>query len=141
MPLQLKNAGVQYITKKLITFKIFKMTTQQVADKFYELSQLGAFDKIQTELYSRGAKSIEPAHAPFPNAEGIDAIIQKGKQFNETIAEMHGGYTSAPIVAGNFFSCTMGMDVTFKGQSRTKFDEVAVYEVKDGKIILEQFFF
>ena len=117
------------------------MTTQQVADRFYELSQQGAFDTIQTELYSKDAKSVEPANGPFINVEGIEAIIQKGKQFNETIAEMHGGYTSAPIVAGNFFSCTMGMDVTFKGELRTKFDEVAVYEVKDGKIVMEQFFF
>jgi limonene-1,2-epoxide hydrolase len=35
----------------------------------------------------------------------------------------------------------MGMDVTIKGQGRMKMDEVAVYEVKDGKIVLEHFFF
>ena len=46
-----------------------------------------------------------------------------------------------PQVAGNFFVCIMGMDVTIKGQPRMKMDEVAVYEVKDGKIVLEQFFF
>jgi len=56
------------------------------------------------------------------------------------IEEMHGGYTNAPIVAGNFFACTMGMDVTVKGQPRAAMDEVAVYQVKDGKIISEQFF-
>jgi len=35
----------------------------------------------------------------------------------------------------------MGMDITMKGQSRMQMDEVAVYEVKDGKIVTEQFFF
>jgi len=54
---------------------------------------------------------------------------------------VHGGYTNAPQVAGNFFSCVMGMDVTLKGQPRMKLDEIAVYEVRDGKIVLEQFFF
>jgi hypothetical protein len=73
--------------------------------------------------------------------QGIDAIIEKGKQFNESIEEMHGGYSTAPVVAGNYFTLTMGMDVTFKGQPRMKFDEVAVYEVREGKIVLEQFFF
>ena len=35
----------------------------------------------------------------------------------------------------------MGMDVTMKGMGRQKMDELAVYEVKDGKIVKEQFFF
>ncbi|WP_462253303.1 SnoaL-like domain-containing protein [Ferruginibacter sp.] len=117
------------------------MTTQQVADRFYELSQQGAFDTIQTELYSKDAKSIEPENSFLKNADGMEAILEKGKQFNSMVEEMHGGYTSLPMVAGNFFTCTMGMDITLKGQPRMKMDEVAVYEVKDGKIMLEQFFF
>jgi hypothetical protein len=117
------------------------MTTQQVADRFYELSEQNAFDQVQTELYSENAKSIEPAGGIFIDAIGMDAIREKGKQFGEMIEEMHGGYCSKPLVAGNFFTCTMGMDVTLKGQPRMKMDEVAVYEVKDGKIVLEQFFF
>jgi len=117
------------------------MTTQQVADRFYELSQQNGYEHIQTELYSKDAKSIEPAGGPFVNVEGLDAILEKGKEFSESIEEMHDGYCSKPLVAGNFFTCTMGMDVTLKGQPRMKMDEVAVYEVKDGKIVLEQFFF
>jgi limonene-1,2-epoxide hydrolase len=35
----------------------------------------------------------------------------------------------------------MGRDVTFKGKPRMQLDEVAVFEVKDGKIVLEQFFY
>lgn len=117
------------------------MTTQQVADRFYELSQQNGFELIQTELYSKNATSIEPAGGIFTNAEGLDAIMEKGKQFHNMIEEMHGGYCTQPLVAGNFFTCTMGMDVTLIGQPRMKMDEVAVYEVKDGKIISEQFFF
>jgi hypothetical protein len=57
------------------------------------------------------------------------------------VEEMHGGYSSPPQVAGNHFSVAMGMDVTMKGQGRMKMDEIAVYEVKDGKITKEQFFY
>jgi hypothetical protein len=117
------------------------MTTQEVANRFNELAQVGQFDVILTELFSQDAKSVEPAHSDWQSVQGLDKIIEKGKIWHDMTEEMHSGYTGAPIVAGNFFSCTMGMDVTIKGQGRMKMDEIAVYEVKDGKIISEQFFF
>lgn len=116
------------------------MTTQEVADRFYELAQQGKFDQIQDELYHDNVKSVEPAHSNWQNVEGLDQVKEKAKQW-QAITEMHGGYTNKPEVAGNFFVCTMGMDVTVKGQPRMKMDEVAVYEVIDGKIVLEHFFF
>jgi hypothetical protein len=117
------------------------MTTQEVANRFYELAQQGQFEQILGELFSKDAKSVEPAHAPWPTVQGMDQILEKGKAWHDMMEEMHGGYTTAPVVAGNFFTCTMGMDVTVKGQGRMQMDEVCVYEVKDGKIVLEQFFF
>lgn len=120
------------------------MTTQQVADRYKELAKENAWDKIQDELFASNAKSIEPAYAAeqgMPSVEGIDAIKKKGQQFNEMVEEMHGGYCTDPVVAGNFFTVAMGMDVTMKGQGRTKMDEIVVYEVKDGKIVSEQFFY
>jgi hypothetical protein len=33
------------------------------------------------------------------------------------------------------------MDVSLKDQGRVKMDEIALYEVQDGKIVSEQFFF
>ena len=55
--------------------------------------------------------------------------------------EVHSGYSTEPVVAGRFFSVAMGMDITFKGMGRMKMDEIAVYEVKDGQIVKEHFFF
>lgn len=120
------------------------MTTQEVANRFNELSQSGQWDKIQGELYAENAVSIEPPYAAamgMGNAEGMDAIKKKGEAFNQMIEEMHGGYSTAPVVGGNFFSVAMGMDCTMKGTGRMKMDEICVYEVKDGKIVKEQFFF
>ena len=120
------------------------MTTQDVANRFNELAQTGQWDKVQEELYAENAVSIEPAHATamgMGNAEGLDAIKQKGAAFNQMVEEMHGGYSTQPVVAGNHFSVAMGMDVTMKGMGRSKMDEICVYEVKDGKIVKEQFFF
>lgn len=118
------------------------MTTQQVADRFNELAQTGQFDRIQEELYAENAESIEPPGAQgLKSVKGMDAIRQKGKEFNESVEEMHGGYTSAPVVGGDFFSVAMGLDCTFKGMGRINMQEICVYEVKDGKIVKEQFFF
>lgn len=120
------------------------MTTQEVANRYNELAQEGKWDKVQEELYAENALSIEPPHAAvmgMRNAEGMEAIKKKGEAFNSMVEEMHGGYCSAPVVGGNHFSVAMGMDVTMKGMGRSKMDEIAVYEVKDGKIVKEQFFF
>ena len=46
-----------------------------------------------------------------------------------------------PLLAAIFFSLAMGMDVTMKGAGRMKMDEIAVYEVREGKIVKEQFFY
>ena len=54
---------------------------------------------------------------------------------------MHNAYVSEPVVAANHFSLAMGMDVTLKGIGRVQMDEVAVYEVTEGKITREQFYF
>jgi len=118
------------------------MTTQEVANRFNELAQTGQFDKIQDELYGEDAESIEPAHSQgLQSVKGLAAIKEKGKRFNEMVDEMHGGYSKDPVVAGNHFSVAMGMDCTMKGQGRINMEEIAVYEVKDGKIVKEQFFF
>lgn len=95
-------------------------------------------------MYASDAVSIEPPHAAaqgLKNAEGFDAIKKKGKEFENMVEEMHGGFCSEPVIAGNHFSVAMGMDVTMKGTGRMQMDEIAVYEVKDGKIVKEQFFF
>ena len=118
------------------------MTTQDVANRFHELAQMGQWDQIQTELFGEDAVSIEPEHSPgLKNVNGLEAIKQKGKQFGEMVEEMHGGYSNAPQVGGNYFAVAMGMDATMKEQGRMKMDEIAVYEVRDGKIVKEQFFY
>ncbi|MEJ7627186.1 MAG: nuclear transport factor 2 family protein [Ferruginibacter sp.] len=120
------------------------MTVQEIAARFMELAKTNQYDQIQDELYSDDCESIEPPSAMamgLPDVKGLEAIKEKGKKFNEMIEDFHSGYTGDLTVAGNFFSVPMGMDVTFKGAGRIKMDEIAVYEVKDGKICKEQFFF
>jgi hypothetical protein len=118
------------------------MTTQQVAERFYDLAQKGEWQKIQEELFSPEARSIEPNGAQgLSSVQGIDKIKEKAREWEKMVEQTHGGYCNAPQVAGKFFTCTMGADVTMRGQGRIMMDEVALYEVKDGKIVTEQFFY
>jgi len=118
------------------------MTTAEVAAKFNALAKEGKWEQIQEELFADNAVSIEPPNSPgLKSVEGLAAIKEKGKMFNEMVEQVHGGFSTDPVVAGNHFSVGMGLDATMKGQGRVKMDEIALYEVKDGKIVKEQFFY
>jgi hypothetical protein len=118
------------------------MTTQDVANRLHQLFNDGKWQEAQEELFSEDAESIEPPKAQgLQSVKGLDAIRKKGQQFNDMVEEMHGGYVSDPLVAGNYISFAMGIDCTYKGMGRQKMDEICVYEVKDGKVVKEQFFY
>jgi hypothetical protein len=118
------------------------MTTQEIADRLVVLCREGKYEQAQRELYSSDAKSIEPeASQGMQTVQGLDAIIEKGNQFQAMIQEFHGGSVGGPLVAGNIIATTITMDATFKDGNRTTIEEIAVYTVKDGKIVQEEFFY
>lgn len=118
------------------------MNTQEVAQKLISLCRQGQWDQAQEELFAENAVSIEMPGTPFPErCEGKAAIKQKGEVWQSMLEEFHGMEISEPIVAGDHFSCVMTMDTTMKGAPRAKSEEIAVFGVKDGKIVSEQFFY
>lgn len=117
------------------------MTTAEVANQFYDLARQGQWGLIQQELYADDIITIEPANSKTPAMTvGKKAAIEKGENFGSMIQETHSGYVKEPIVAGNLFAVALGMDITWKNKTREAFHEMAVYEVKEDKIIKEQFF-
>lgn len=123
-------------TKELV------MTTQEIANRLVELCSKGDFETAQRELFSDDCVSIEPNATPAFEKEthGLDAILEKGEKWAEMVEEQHGLNVSQPLVATNSFAVTMFMDVTMKEHGRMAMTELCVYQVKDGKIICEQFF-
>lgn len=117
------------------------MTTQEIATRLVDLCRKGEYQTVYQELYSPDCVSIEPKGAPMEICEGMEAMAAKGKAWNESMEEFHASSVGEPIVAGNHICMTMMVDATFKGRGRSKMDELCVYEVQDGKIVKEQFFY
>ncbi len=115
--------------------------TTEIAQRLVELCRKMSFAQALDELYADDAVSLEPEGSPWAAARGLAALHEKGRQFEATLAAMHGVTVSDPIVAGNHFSCAMTFDMTQKGAARTQFSEICVFRVRDGKIVHEQFFY
>ena len=117
------------------------MTTQEIAKRLTAFCGKGEFEKAQRELFADDALSVEPYATPAFQKEtkGLDAIIEKGHKFDEMVEKVHGITVSEPLIASNSFAIAMTMDVTMKGRPREQMTELCVYDVKDGKIIAEQF--
>lgn len=117
------------------------MTTQEIANRLVELCRAGNNLQAYEELFSEDAIAVEPEHTGIPDAIGRNAMIEKQEMMAMMIMEMFGTGVSDPIVSGNFFSCAMWIDAEMLGRERTKLEEIAVYQLKDGKIVKEMFFY
>jgi hypothetical protein len=122
--------------------KIKTMTTEEVAARFDELAQQEKWFEIQDEFFAENVRSIEPQNSPyFENAQGKDTVRKKGKNFVSLIEGVHRMYTSKPLVSGNYFTVGREMDITVKGHGGININQIMLYEVKDGQIVLERFFY
>ena len=120
------------------------MTIEQVAARLVELCREGKYEQAQDELYARDAVSIEMAGLPdgaLGDAHGIEAIREKGRRWAENVVEVHGGSVSDAVIADGWFSVAMGIDATYRDRGRVASSEICVYEVREGKIVREQFFY
>src|SRR5688572_21569585 len=117
-------------------------STQEVAERFDELAQQEKWFEIQEEFFTENVRSIEPSGSPYlKNAEGKVPVRKKGEDFVKNIEAVHKLQTTHPVVAGNHFAVGRIQDVTVNGLGRVTINQIMMYEVKDGKIISEQFFY
>lgn len=118
------------------------MTTQEVANRLVDLCREGKHEQAVQELYSPDIVSVEPEGAPNRIVKGLEGIVEKSVKFESMIEKVNSSFISDPIVAENFFSCTMLMNIQMKGAPvAIDMDEVCVYTVNNGKIVREEFFY
>ncbi|MFT5848318.1 SnoaL-like domain-containing protein [Psychroserpens sp.] len=117
------------------------MNTNEVAQKWAKLCREGKNLDCIMELYADNVVSKEMPGIPEELTTGKQNVWNKSKQWLGSIEDFHSSYITDPVVAGNFFTSVMEFDCTIKERGRQKMSEVCVYEVKDGKIASEQYFY
>ncbi len=114
----------------------------QVAARFNELAMQEKWFEIQEELFADDVRSIDPTDSPYMGyAEGKANVRRKGEDFVKNITDVHRMHTTTPLVTGSFFAVGREMDITVSGFGRIQINEIMLYEVRSGKIVLEQFFY
>ncbi len=117
------------------------MNTKDVANKWAQMCKEGQNLDCVNELYAENVVSREMPGYPEEIVSGKQNVWNKNKQWLDNVVEFHGGEVSEPVIAGNHFTSKMSFDVTFKDRGRQQMEEVCVFEVNDGKIVSEQYFY
>jgi hypothetical protein len=118
------------------------MDTQSVADRLVTCCREGEWEKAYQELYSPAIVSIETGDtSELGRVEGMEGLQKKNEWWADNF-DVHSIEVSDPIVAHNWFTVRFDMDTTHKpSAARSTMSEIAVYQVADGKIVREQFFY
>ena len=117
------------------------VNTREIADDVVAMSKAGDVDGIGAKYWADNVVSVEAMDGPMARLEGKAAVHGKSEWWNGA-HEIHGVETFGPWVNGDQFSVRWVMDVTQKESGeRMSMDEIALYTVKDGRIIEERFFY
>lgn len=121
---------------------VVTVTNEEILERFKALAAEERWFDIQDDLFSSYVKSIDPEHSPYMGfAEGKAAVRKKGKDFVAKVEEFHGARTSEPVVGGNYIAVGRDVDITTQDFGRIQINEIMLYEVKNGEIVSEQFFY
>jgi ketosteroid isomerase-like protein len=116
------------------------MSIQDIAQDLVSLWKSGQFLEAGEKYWADDVVSIE-AMGDSPEMRGKAAAIGKG-QWWAASHEVHSGEVTGPYVNGDQLAVRFTMDVTFKETGkRFTMDEVALYTIKNGKIVEERFFY
>jgi len=118
------------------------MTTREVAQQLVEFCKQGKALEARS-LYSKDVVSVEARVMQNGSREtiGLDGVLAKA-HWSKANNEVHSEKIEGPLVAGSHFCVHFTYDVTFRPTGvRNTLDELGVYEVKDGKIVREEFFY
>ena len=119
------------------------MNTMDVGTKLVALCKEGKNLEAVETLYSPDIVSVEAMSMPNMPAEsrGMEAIIGKNKWWVESHV-VHSASAAGPYPHGDRFIVNYKYDITNKqSQQRMTMDEMALYQVKNGQIVREEFFY
>jgi hypothetical protein len=118
----------------------------EIGKKLVELCREHKEHEAIATLYAPNIVSIEPQGGPSMPAKMEGIAVVKGKHdWWVKNHEVHSGSVEGPWPHGDRFVVLFKFDVTPKAGpmagKRIALDEAALYTVKDGKIVQEEFFY
>ena len=121
-----------------------RTTTAEVADELVSLCRAGRMLDAINNFYSPEIVSVESmGNEQMPaTMKGLDAIMEKNKWWTENNT-VNSAVIEGPFLAdGDKFAVHYNFDLTAKQTGkRNEMEEMALYTVKDGKIVHEHFFY
>jgi ketosteroid isomerase-like protein len=114
-----------------------------IAEELVTLCRAGKNLEAVEKFYAPTVVTVEAAAMPNMPAEmtGIQAVRDKHAWWDEN-NELHGTEVNGPYLGRDQFAVQYTFDTTFKPTGRRqKMSEMALYTVKDGKIVHERFFY
>ena len=118
------------------------MTTVEMANKLVALCRQGKYSEARP-LYASECVSVEAFAPPGMDREsrGLAAIQAKGEWWAAN-HEVHSAVVAGPWPTDDRFIVGFKFEVTHKPSGkRMTMEEMALYTVKDGKIVREEFFY
>jgi ketosteroid isomerase-like protein len=107
---------------------------KQLNDDVLSGKIMEAFEKYYADDLVMQENSEEPRKGKAENRKFEE-------QFMSSVEAFNGGSVKASAVNGDVSFSEWEMDITFKGGTRTKMNQVAVRHWKNGKIVNERFFY
>ena len=118
------------------------MNAQEVASRLVQLCREGKNVEAINELYDDDIVSNEPEGSPMAGKTvGKQAVLESTNRWFDSVEQLHSVEISDPLVSDGFFACTMKIDATYKEHGRNVMSELCVYQVRDGRIVSDQFFY
>ncbi len=119
------------------------MSVKAIAKRFVELCNQGKNFDVMREMYSDDIVSVEGGGK---ETAGKEAVIRKSEVWASGLTlhgeKVLGPYYNLAADTKDQFAVHFTFDITPKSTGkRISQDEVAIYTVKDGKIVREQFFY
>jgi hypothetical protein len=113
----------------------------KIANRLVELLKEKKFLETQQELFDEDVISQEPEEVQSRLVNGLESVLLKERNFLKNIKTWKNFEISEPIISKDFFSIRMFSEVVLLNDQEVSIDEIIVYEVRNGKIVKEQFFY
>lgn len=117
------------------------MIIEFIVNCFVEICCAGNWMDVYCELFVVDVKVYEMEGLFDCIIEGVDVFIVKGEVYVVNWDIVYEVVVMDLFIFNNFFSVGMCIDVICKDGICEVVEEMCVYEVKDGKIIVECFFY